>query len=426
MTRIHRAMRVTTVMSVVAFSLASRATGQTGTLPEPVGHRVHTVGDTLVGNVGGVAVDRLGFIYVADFAETVYKISPDGRAEVFVKGLYGASGNAIDAAGTLYQSSFYANHITRIDRHGNQEIVATGLDGPVGIASVGEDLFVCNCLANTIARVTPDGVVTTFAADPLLSCPNGITPAPDGNLYVVNFNDERMLRVSPEGRVDDFATLPGTGNGHVTFARGSLYATSFKGHRLYRVSLAGDVTHIAGTGALGERDGPGLEATFTFPNGIATNRRGDRLYINDKINATPLNIAVPTTPLNTLRVVMLAPLVDRLVVALRDEGIEGLRRTHQELMSDPATRLPEGDLNGLGYQLLGGGAPEAAMAVFTLNAEAYPNSWNVWDSLAESHMVAGNAAKAIEFYERSIELNPANTNAVEQIRLIRGGSQSTE
>ena len=46
------------------------------------GTRVRTVVDSVEGGVGGVAVDRLGAIYVADFRETVWKVEPpwgDGR-----------------------------------------------------------------------------------------------------------------------------------------------------------------------------------------------------------------------------------------------------------------------------------------------------------------------------------------------------------
>lgn len=390
----------------------------------PTGTRVLTVGDTLVGAVGGVAVDGIGTIYVADFAETVYKIRPDGRTSVFATGLYGASGNAIDPMGNLYQSSFSGNYVTRIDRHGNQEIVATGLQGPVGIAIVDGDLFVCNCRANTLSRVGPDGEVSTFAESPLFNCPNGIAGTPSGDLYVVNFGDEKMLRVTPDGTVTELAALPGGGNGHVAFARGSLYATSFQGHRVYRVSLEGDVTLLAGTGARGETDGPALEATFSWPNGIAVSPQGDRLYINDYLNRTPPTVPVPPVPKSILRVVKLASLSDRMAAALGSGGIDAMVEAHRAWKSDPATAgvFTETEVNAYGYALMGGGRLDAALRVFELNAESYPNSWNVWDSLAEAHMNAGDSEKAIELYEKSLEINPANTNATQMLERLRGGN----
>src|SRR6266576_566846 len=85
--------------------------------------------------VGGVTVDLLGNIYVADFGEFVWKITPEGKRDVFASGLYGASGNAIDSEGNLLQSNFYGNSITRIDRKGQTTpFVTSGLSGPVGIA----------------------------------------------------------------------------------------------------------------------------------------------------------------------------------------------------------------------------------------------------------------------------------------------------
>lgn len=389
----------------------------------PAGARVLTVGDTLVGAVGGVAVDGIGTIYVADFAETVYKIRPDGRASVFATGLYGASGNAIDPMGNLYQSSFSGNYISKIDRHGNQEIVAEGLQGPVGIAIADGDLVVCNCRSNTLGRVSRDGEVTTFAESPLLACPNGITRAPSGDFYVVNFSDGKMLRVSPEGEVTEFATLPGGGNGHVTFARGSLYATSFQGHRVYRVSLDGEVTLLAGTGVRGETDGPALEASFSWPNGIAASPQGDRLYINDYLNRTPPTVPVPPVPKSILRVVKLASLSDRMAAALGSGGIDAMAEAYRAWKSDPATAplFTEVEVNAYGYALMGGGRLDAALRVFELNAESYPSSWNVWDSLAEAHMNAGDTEKAIELYEKSLEINPANTNATEMLERLRGG-----
>ena len=123
--------------------------------------QVRTVTDTLGGGVGGVAVDGLGTIYVADFGETVYKIRPDGRVSVFATGLYGSSGNAVDSKGNLLQANFAGNYISRIDRHGHVERFAEGFSGPVGIAAApDDDLYVCNCSANTISHVSQLGEVS--------------------------------------------------------------------------------------------------------------------------------------------------------------------------------------------------------------------------------------------------------------------------
>ena len=384
--------------------------------------RVLTLADTLIGGVGGVAVDRLGYIYVADFGETVWKIKPDGRVTKFATGLYGASGNTFDAHGNLYQSNFSGHFISRIDRTGAHEIAFDeGLQGPVGI-TFGPDgnLYVCNCQGNTISKAAPDGIVTPFAEGDLFNCPNGITRDTDGNLYVVNFSDENMLKITPDGTVTHFATLPGGGNGHVAFAQGNLYATSFQGHRVYRVSLTGEVEHIAGSG-FGEVDGPGMEAKFSWPNGIAAGPLGDRLYTNDFINRFPPTLERPPVPLSSVRMLKLASLADLMAQALNTDGIEHMTAVYKDYKSDPSTAPPytEQEVNALGYRLMAAGQLEAAIAVFQLNVGSYPQSFNVYDSLGEAYRKAGQKDLAIEFYEKSLELNPNNENGRTALKEMR-------
>lgn len=419
------------LLEVAAGDPAARAEAATAAVQEgsqapatpPSGDRVLTVVESLTGAVGGVAVDRIGFVYVADFAETVYKVTPDGRVSVFATGLYGASGNAVDSRGNLLQSSFSGDTVTRIDRHGKQEIVAAeGLEGPVGIAvDEQDDLTVCNCRGNYLARIGADGQVSRFAESDLFNCPNGITRGPDGDYYVVNFSDGRMLRVDADGAVSEFALVPGGGNGHVVFARGAFYVTGFRSQRIYKVEADGSVAPFAGTGALGEEDGAAAEATFSWPNGIAVGPTGDRLYVNDYVNRTPPTVPVPPTPQSSLRVLKLAALYERMQAALQSGGIEAMVAVHDAWKADPATAgaYTELELNGLGYALMNGGQLQAAIEVFELNVADYPSSANVYDSLGEAYMNAGETELAIANYERSLELNPANTNAVEMLEKLR-------
>ena len=72
--------------------------------------KIRSLTDVINGHsVGGVTVDAVGDLYVADFGDVVWKITPDGERHVFASGFYGASGNAIDNEGNLLQSSFYGN-----------------------------------------------------------------------------------------------------------------------------------------------------------------------------------------------------------------------------------------------------------------------------------------------------------------------------
>ena len=76
-------------------------------------------------------------------------------------------------------------------------------------------------------------------------------------------------------------------------------------------------------------------------------------------------------------------------------------------------------MNTLGYELLGAGRAADAVVVFKMTADAYPQSWNAWDSLAEGYAETGDREKAIQYYERSLALNPDNAGgraALERLR----------
>ena len=237
--------------------------------------------------VGGVTIDALGNIYVADFGETVWKITPEGERHVFASGLYGASGNAIDNEGNLLQANFYGDSITKIDRKGQATpFVTSGLSGPVGIAVNKQtgDMYVANCRSNSIAKVAKDGAVLSFAKSDLLNCPNGICFDREGNLYAVNFRDNKMLKIDLKGTVASFATISKKGLGHLCFKEDRFYVTAFESHEIYEVTLDGTVKRILGNGKRGVVDGAGEKARLSFPNGIAFNPWGRRLYINEYVN----------------------------------------------------------------------------------------------------------------------------------------------
>jgi imidazolonepropionase-like amidohydrolase len=79
----------------------------------------------------------------------------------------------------------------------------------------------------------------------------------------------------------------------------------------------------------------------------------------------------------------------------------------------------EGRLNDLGYQKLTDGDIAGAVAVFAAIVEAFPESWNAWDSLGEGHMSNGDREEAIRCYERSLELWPGNSNGKEMLAKLR-------
>ncbi len=79
----------------------------------------------------------------------------------------------------------------------------------------------------------------------------------------------------------------------------------------------------------------------------------------------------------------------------------------------------EESINSLGYQYINKGEIDSAIEIFLLNSKTFSTSSNVFDSLGEAYMIAGNKELAIENYEKSLKLNPQNTNAVEMLNKLR-------
>lgn len=82
--------------------------------------------------------------------------------------------------------------------------------------------------------------------------------------------------------------------------------------------------------------------------------------------------------------------------------------------------IDEEDVNNLGYEyLMNKQDTEMAISVFLFNTKRYPKSSNTYDSLGEAYMKAGKKKLAIINYEKSLELNPQNENAVEMLKKLR-------
>jgi CubicO group peptidase (beta-lactamase class C family) len=108
-----------------------------------------------------------------------------------------------------------------------------------------------------------------------------------------------------------------------------------------------------------------------------------------------------------------------LLKSILGEGAEKALQNYRERREKTAEiRLDEAQTNSLGYDLLRSKKVDEAIAVFRLNTEDFPKSANVWDSLGEAYMVKGDKRKSIENYKKSLELNPENKNAADQIKLL--------
>ena len=95
------------------------------------------------------------------------------------------------------------------------------------------------------------------------------------------------------------------------------------------------------------------------------------------------------------------------------EGIRNLRDSGADIY------VEEASINGIGYAFMNDGHIDEAIEVFNLNVEAFPGSFNVYDSLGEAYMNNGDRDKAIGNYERSLELDPGNDNAKEMLGTLK-------
>jgi len=112
--------------------------------------------------------------------------------------------------------------------------------------------------------------------------------------------------------------------------------------------------------------------------------------------------------------------------AMASAGVDQARALYATIKAAPAGDfvVDETALNLLGYRFLGEGHVEQAIAVFEINADAFPTSWNVYDSLGEAWLAAGDRERAAELYRRSLEINPGNANgraALERIEATAPG-----
>lgn len=114
-------------------------------------------------------------------------------------------------------------------------------------------------------------------------------------------------------------------------------------------------------------------------------------------------------------------MAETLAAVIERSGVTAALTQFRQMRARPDEySLSESEMNSLGYYFLNTRkAVDAAVAVFRLNVEAFPNSANAYDSLGEAYMAKGDKELAIRNYQRSLELNPQNTNAVEMLKKLR-------
>ena len=106
-------------------------------------------------------------------------------------------------------------------------------------------------------------------------------------------------------------------------------------------------------------------------------------------------------------------IAESLSATIASSGIDqAVKQYHDLKAAAPSTyNFDEDELNALGYQLIRANKFSDAIRIFQLNVEVYPQSSNVYDSLGEAFMDAGNKPLAVANYHKSLELNPKNRGA---------------
>ncbi|MDP2036617.1 MAG: tetratricopeptide repeat protein, partial [Ignavibacteria bacterium] len=82
-------------------------------------------------------------------------------------------------------------------------------------------------------------------------------------------------------------------------------------------------------------------------------------------------------------------------------------------------RTFEGKINDIGNYWFDKERYAEAIAVFNLYLKAIPKSWNAFSSIAKAYIKNGQAERALTYFEKSLEINPNNSYAKEQIEELK-------
>jgi hypothetical protein len=227
-----------------------------------------------------------GTIYIGDFSNsTVRAITP----AAMVSTLAGTAGVFGFADGTGSAARFNG-------------IGGLALDGAGNLIVADWDNFL-------VRRITAAGVVTTLAGSPgsggstdgtgaaaRFRNPNGLATDSAGNVYVADWSNATIRRVTPAGVVTTLAGTPGAFGGAdgtgaaARFTRptgvavdsaGNVYVADQGNQTIRRITPAGVVTTLAGqAGAAGSADGTGNAARFTSPSALSISPTGDLFVIS--------------------------------------------------------------------------------------------------------------------------------------------------
>ena len=282
----------------------------------------------------GVTVDAAGNVYVADyFNHRIRKISPEGLVSTLAGGTQGfrdgsgtsaqfnkPTGVAVDASGNVYVADSSNHRIRKISPEGLVSTFAGGTQGfrdgsgtsaqfdkPTGVAvDASGNMYVADLVNDRIRKITPEGLVSTLAGSTegfrdgvgtsaQFNGPTGVGVDASDNVYVADYGNNRIRKITDEGLVSTFAgSTEGFRNGVGTSAQfngptgvgvdasGNVYVADSDNNLIRKITPEGLVNTLAGS-IWGFRDGSGTSAEFNYPTGVAVDAAGN-LYVADESN----------------------------------------------------------------------------------------------------------------------------------------------
>jgi sugar lactone lactonase YvrE len=285
-------------------------------------------------NPMGITADEQGDLYIADSHNNlIRKISSDGNVTTLAgNGAEGSAdgkgkeatffyptGIAVDKNGNVYVSDTHNNLIRKITANGVVTTIAgrrngrdsARFDNPAGIAvDTDGNLYVADWGNDVIRKITSSGNVINFAGSmgtpgrkngigesASFYLPWGIALDSAGNVYVSDFNNNMIRKISPDAHVTTIAgkKLRGSADGKDSSAsffhpagiavdkKGMLYIADMGNNKVRKIATDGSVSTLAGSGQRGGADGRGTTASFYKPYGIAVDKRGS-VYVADYLN----------------------------------------------------------------------------------------------------------------------------------------------
>jgi sugar lactone lactonase YvrE len=264
-----------------------------------------------------VCVDGSGNVYVTDCGNNrIREISSGGTITTLAGSSVGQAGSTdgsgtaarfdqpegitINGSGNLYVADTTNNTIRQITTgaavttfagtaaFSNMEADGTGaaarLDNPTGVAvAASGNLYVTDELGQAVRKITPGGVVTTFASGSSFFYPGSVAVDANENIYVHNWGDSNVLKIASSGQITTIASsfyLGAEGGIAVNPTGSTIYVEG--GNVIYQINSTGVVTPYAGASS-GSADGTGTLASFNNPQGLALDSNGN-LYVADTGN----------------------------------------------------------------------------------------------------------------------------------------------